>query len=109
MIYNSEEFCTVDELGYTGLFDHTKAGATETLVIKDPLINNDLIGGKRASAELLKGGYTERWITLKSTHNEGLKQNDIITYAGFNWIIKEITLSFKAPKLIQTIKGVRYE
>jgi hypothetical protein len=106
-VYKSSEFCTVDTLGYEGLFQHDRG--TETLVVKDNLINEATIAEERARVELLLGGYSERWVTIKSTHTLNLTQNKIITLNATNWIVKEITLDFNPPRLIQTIKAVRYE
>jgi hypothetical protein len=106
-VYNGEEYCTVDGLGYEALFSHDRG--TETLTVKDNLISDATVAEARARAELLKGGYVERNISITTIQTPNLKQNDIIRFQGVNWIVKEISLQFKVPKLIQTIKGVRYE
>jgi len=104
--FNSETYCD-RQTSYQGLFEHNRG--IGTIIIKDNLITSSIIGQARARSELLKGGYAERWITLQTIHIDGLKQNDIITAKGFNWIIKEISFNFSTPVLNVTIKGVRYE
>jgi len=104
--YNSETYCD-RQTSYQGLFEHDRGDGS--IIIKDNLITSAEIGQARARSELLKGGYAERWITLQTVHINGLKQNDIITVKGFNWIIKEISFNFNVPVLSVTIKGVRYE
>ena len=106
--YVSENSCSaVIDNGYEGLFQHDRG--TSQIVVKDPLLTSEAVATERAKAELLKGGYVERWIRITSVHTAGLKQNDIISFNGVYWLVKEITLSFQAPKLVQTIKGLRYE
>ena len=107
-VFKSNEYCSLSNSGYEGLFTHTSTG-TEQIIIKDNLLSDAIVAEARAKAEFLKGGYTERWIDIRSIYISGLKQNDIIKFKGINWIIKEISFDFKAPELIQTIKGVRYE
>jgi len=104
--FNSVNYCSSSSV-YQGLFAHERG--TETITVKDNLITNQEVATARARSELLHGGYVERWITLKCIHIKGLKQNDIIFARGFNWIVKEISLSYSVPKLNITIKGVRYE
>jgi hypothetical protein len=106
-IYKSENVCTIDDLGYEGLFSHDRG--TETLIIKDEFINDATIAQERATSELIKNGFKTRVVNITSVHINNLKQNDIITFQGLNWIVKEIGLTFTPPKLIQKIKGVRYE
>ena len=105
--FKSTEYCSENNNGYEGLFTHDRG--SEQIIIKDNLISDDTVGQARARAELLKGGYVERWVSITKIHTPNLKQNDIITYRGLNWIVKEITLSFTAPVLTQLIKGLRYE
>ena len=103
----SEEYCNLNNNGYEGLFEHDRG--SEQIIINDTLISDSTVAESRARAELIKGGYVERWIVITTVHTSGLKQNDIITVKGLNWIVKEITLNFTSPELKQTIKGVRYE
>ena len=106
--YESENVCTaVIDNGYEGLFEHDRG--TSQIIIKDPLLTSEAVATARATSELLKGGYVERWIRITSAQTGNLKQNDIISFKGVEWLVKEISLEFKAPQLIQTIKGVRYE
>ena len=105
--FTSENYCTVETATYEGLFEHDRG--TEQIVIKDNLIGDATVGEARARAELLKGGYVERWVSITSIQITGLIQNDIISFKGLNWIVKEISLDFTSPKLVQNIKGVRYE
>ena len=106
--YVSENYCELGlENGFEGLFEHDRG--TSQIIVKEPLCTSEAVATERAISELLKGGYVERWIRISSIHIPNLKQNDIISYGGKNWLVKEITLSFNAPKLSQTIKGVRYE
>ena len=106
-VFNSEEYCSLNNSGYEGLFEHDRG--TEQIIIKDNLINDATVASARAKSEFLKGGYVERWVTITGVHIAGLKQNDIVTFKGLNWIVKEISLGFKSPQLTQTIKGLRYE
>jgi len=104
--FKSTNYCSSSSV-YQSLIAHDRG--TETITIKNNLITSQEVATARARSELLHGGYTERWITLKCIHIKGLKQNDIIFARGFNWIVKEISLSYIAPKLEITIKGLRYE
>ena len=109
-IFNSEESClasATNSVGYTGLIEHDRG--TETLIIKDALISDVVVATARAKAEFIKGGYSKRVINILSTHIPTLKQNSVFTYKGVNWFVKYISVSFKAPKLLQTTIGVRYE
>ncbi len=106
-VFTGVEYCQANNRGYEGLFEHDRG--TEQIIINDNLVSDETVATARAKAELLKGGYVERWVNITSTHIANLKQNDIITFKGLNWIVKEISLSFNPPKLVQTIKGVRYE
>lgn len=106
--YVSENYCeTSDGNAYEGLFEHDRG--TSQITLKEPLLTSLAVASARARAELLKGGYVERWIRITSVHIAGLKQNDIIFFGGAYWLVKEITLDFTAPTLTQTIKGLRYE
>ena len=106
--YTSENVCSLEvENGYEGLFEHDRG--TSQIVVKDPLLTSEAVATERAKYELLTGGYVERWIRITSVYTGALKQNDIVEFDGVLWLVKEISLSFKAPKLVQTIKGVRYE
>ncbi len=105
--FEGKQTCITNLTRYEGLFTHDRG--TETLVIKDPLITDPAIAADRAKSEFLKGGYSERWISITTLAVVGLKQNDIVSFAGEQWIVKEIALSFSPPVLLQTIKGVRYE
>lgn len=105
--FDGEQTCATNLTRYEGMFTHDRG--TETVVIKDPLITTHAVAEERAKSEFLKGGYSERWISLTSLAIPNLKQNDVILFAGEKWIVKEIALSFDVPVLLQTIKGVRYE
>lgn len=105
--FTSTEYCSTENNDYEGLFQHDRG--TEQLIVKDNLLTSETVAQARARAELLKGGYKERWITIRTIHTPNLKQNDIIEYDGLNWIVKEISLSFNPPRLEQTVKGLRYE
>lgn len=105
--FKSENICSNEVIGYQGLFRHDRG--SEQIIIKDPLINSEAVATARAKAELLEGGYVEKVISFRSVYIPSLKQNDIVSVKGKSWIIKEISLEFNPPTLIQTIKGVRYE
>lgn len=107
MVFSGSKYCTLQINSYTGLFEHTRG--SETVTIKDPMITSSVVAQERAKAELIKGGYSERWISIITIFTPNLKQNDIISYKGENWIVKEISLTFTTPTLMQSIKGVRYE
>lgn len=108
MEYQSVNVCTLEiENGYEGLFEHDRG--TERITVKDPLLTSEAVASARATSELLKGGYVERWINITSVYTGNIVQNDIIEYQGEQWLVKEISISFQAPKLIQNIKGLRYE
>ena len=106
-VYNSENVCDNLSVGYEALFRHDRG--TEVVVVNDSLINDEAVATARATAEFIKGGYVEKVVNITSIFIPTLKQNDIFTFKGVNWIAKEIALSFQAPKLIQVTKGVRYE
>ena len=106
-VFTSEDYCSTTNTGYEGLFTHDRG--SEEIVIKDTMITDAIVGEARARAEFLKGGYAERWVSINSIHILNLKQNDIISFKGINWIIKEISLDFTSPRLIQQIKGLRYD
>lgn len=106
--FTSITYCTTQaKSAYQGLFKHERGVAKS--VIKDSLITSQEVGYARARAELLKGGYAERWVSIQSVFIPGLKQNDIIEFKGLNWIVKEISLNYTPPELVMTIKGLRYE
>ena len=106
--FKSENYCSlITDNGYEGLFQHDRG--TSQIVIKDQLLTSVAVATERAKAELLKGGYVERWIRITSVYTGDIQQNDIVSFNGVMWLVKEISFSFKAPKLKQTIKGVRYE
>jgi hypothetical protein len=105
--FTSEQYCTISKTAYQGLFEHDSG--IGSITVKDDLITTLEVGTARARAELLKGGYAERWVSFQAIHINGIKQNDIINFKGINWIVKEIGLSFKPPTLVMSIKGVRYE
>lgn len=106
-VFTSEEYCSLNNTGYEGLFEHDRG--TELIIVNDKLISDATVASARAKAEFLKGGYSEWWVDIRSVHIAGLKQNDIISFKGILWIVKEVSLDFKSPQLIQTIKGLRYE
>jgi len=101
------DYCSDGLFKYTGVFTHNKIG--NDLYINDSLITDELVGRQRATSELIKGGYITREISLTTDYMPTLKQNDIISFKGVKWIVKEITISYKPPELLQTIKGVRYD
>ena len=109
MTFRGEQFCDIDSVNneYSGLFEHDMG--TSLIVVNDSLITDENVGLLRATAELIKGSYAEKWITLETLHTPHLKQNDVFIFKGAKWIVKEISLSFRIPELSQTIKGVRYE
>ncbi len=104
--FTSEAYCD-KQTAYQGLFQHDRGDSTIT--INDTLITTEDVAYARARAELLAGGYAEKWVTISCVHIAGLKQNDIISFKGQNWLVKEISLLFSPPKLTMTIKGLRYE
>ena len=106
-IIKGESFCTIDELGFEALYAHDRG--TEDLIVKDDLIIEATVAVERAKSELVKNGYREVKVSIQSTHIVNLTQNELINFQGKVWIIKELSLSFQPPVLIQTIKGVRYE
>ncbi len=105
-VFKSKEYCS-SVTTHQELFQHDRG--IGGVVIKDDLITNSTIAEARAKAELLKGGYAERRVDITTHHVANLKQNDIISFKGANWIIKEISFSFKSPTLLMKIKGLRYE
>jgi len=105
-VYNSVNVCT-EYKGFQALYSHDIG--SEQVIIKDSLISDENVALARAKSELLRGGYTERVVNITTVFTPSLRQNDIISFNGSNWLVKEITLSFNPPKLLQTIKGVRYE
>lgn len=104
--FTSEEYCD-SYVAYEGLFEHDRGDGSIT--VNDSLITTEDVATARARAELLSGGYAERWVSITCIHIPSLKQNDIISFKGLNWIVKEISLSFTPPSLIMTVKGLRYE
>ena len=106
--FKSVNVCdTVTNNAYEALYKHDRG--TIEVVIKEPLVTSEPVAEARAISELLKGGYAERWIRITSAPTGNIIQNDIISFKGVLWLVKEISFSFQAPKLLQTIKGVRYE
>lgn len=97
---------TIDNPTYSGIFEHDRG--TKELVINDNLISSVDVAVARAKSELVKGAYVSKWASLTTTLTPNLKQNDIISFKGFNWIVKEITITFNNPKLLQKLKVVRY-
>jgi len=106
-IFKSINVCINNAIGYEALYRHDRG--SEQVIIKDTMISSSDVAVARAKAEFIKGGYVEKRVTINSIHISSVKQNDIISFKGNNWIVKEISFDFKTPKLIQTIKGVRYE
>ena len=107
MQYTSVNVCELEEGGVEAMYSHDRG--VSRVIIKEPLITSPEVAVQRATSELLKGGYVEQWVQITSTYIADLKQNDIITFKGNNWLVKEIGLNFQSPKLIQTIKGLRYD
>ena len=101
------DYCIDGKKIYSAIYSHNRG--TEDLIINDTLLTDNVVGEQRAIAELIEGAYTKRWVNLTTTFIEELKQNDIISFNGILWIVKEISLSYKPPELIQSIKGVRYD
>jgi len=108
MTFRSSLYCSnnKDKI-YSARFYHDKG--SKRISISDNLITTQEVAQERARAELLKHGYEEKNITIKSIYIKGLKLNDIISFRGKNYIVKEILLDYNPPILLQTIKGVRYE
>lgn len=105
--YNSSEFCTQANLGYEGRYTHDRG--SEVVVVKEPLLNTAELAEERATVELLEGAYSERIVNFSTVHTPTVKINDIVEFKGKLWVVKEISLTFTPPELIQNIKGVRYE
>ena len=49
--FTSEEYCSANNTGYEGLFQHDRG--TEQIIIKDNLISDDIVALARAKAEFL--------------------------------------------------------
>lgn len=107
MVFNSINQCESVAVGWEGLFEHDR-GSTQ-IKVEDTLISSEAVGSARATAELLKGGYDERWVSITSIHIPGIRQNTIVEFKGFKWIVKEVSYSFYKAKLLMTVKGLRYE
>lgn len=105
--FTSKEYCDISQNGLEGYYTHDRG--TKTIILKDGLLNNQASLDARAKAELVNSGYAKRYITLKTIHIPNLKQNDVISYGGFKWIVREISLDVNPPSVVQTIKGLRYE
>ncbi len=107
--FKAESYCDVSNpnTNFEGLYSHDRG--SKLVVIRDNLITDEIVAEERAKAELITGGYAERWLYLKTEYTPKLKQNDIIMFNGKKWIVKEITISYTPPKLTQSIKGLRYE
>ena len=101
------DYCTNSTFKYTGVFTHSVHG--EDLYINDDLITDETVASERARAELVLGGYVTKEIDITTDYIPNLKQNDIISFKGVKWIVKEIIINYKPPELTQTIKGVRYD
>jgi len=101
------DFCKEGLYKYTGAFTHDKNG--DDLYITDTLITDETVASFRAKAELVNGGYTNREINLTTDYIPSLKQNDLIEFKGVKWLVKEISITYNPPELLQTIKGVRYD
>ena len=100
-------YCTDGLFKYTGSFTHDRVG--EDLYISDNLITDENVAKKRAVAELIKGSYVTREVSITTDYLPTLKQNDIIMFKGEKWIVREITISYKSPEITQVIKGIRYD
>jgi len=101
------DYCTNSSSKYTGAFTHAVRG--EDLYINDDLITDETVARERAKAELITGGYVTREISITTDFIPNLKQNDIISFKGVKWIVKEIMINYKSPELTQNIRGVRYD
>jgi hypothetical protein len=104
--YTSINVCS-EATGYEALYEHDRG--TEQVIVKNTLISSADVAEARAISEFLKGGYTKREVSITSYYIPNIKQNDIIAFKGFNWIVKEINYDFNPPELLMKIKGVRYE
>lgn len=93
--------------GYTGIISHNRGD--KELIVNDTLISDQVVANARAKAELIKGAYMEKWVAIQTTFIPNLRQNDIFSFKGVNYIVKELSLDYQPPKLIQNIKGLRYE
>ena len=105
-VFNSRDYYA-DSTLFRGNFKHDIGSGDQK--VSDDLITTQSVAKARAKSELLKNGYKERLITIKSIQIQGLKQNDIISFKGENWIVKEISLDYNPPTLTSTIRGLRYE
>jgi len=104
--FTSESYCD-KQSSFQGLYQHDRGDGSST--INDTLITTGDVAMARARSELLAGGYAERDVSITCVHVKGLKQNDVISFKGILWLIKEISPSYSPPTLLVTIKGARYE
>jgi len=108
MTFRSSLYCNdSNDKIYSARFYQDKG--SKRISVSDNLITTQEVAQERARVELLKSGYEKKVITIKSIYIKGLKLNDIISFRGQNYIVKEILLDYNPPILLQTIKGVRYE
>jgi len=105
--YTSTQYCDGISNAYEAKFAHDRGD--KTIIIRDKLVTTQNVARERARSELLNGGYKKKYITIQTIYVKGLKQNDIISFKGINWIVKEINISYLPPVLTYIIKGLRYE
>jgi len=103
------EYCSssLNSSQYEGVYTHDR-GVAE-VIINDNFITSENIARLRATAELVKGAYSQRTVSFTTIYNKDLKQNDIIRFKGILWIVREIVLKYDTPKLTMQVKGVRYD
>jgi len=103
------EYCSssINSSQYEAVYTHDR-GVSE-VIINDNFVTSEEVARLRAKAELVKGAYSTRSVSITTIYNPNLKQNDIISFKGVLWIVREILLSYNTPTLTMQIKGLRYE
>ena len=103
------EYCSnsLNSSQYEAIYTHDRG--TIEVIINDNFITSEEVARLRAKAELVKGAYSIRTVSITTIYNPNLKQNDIISFKGVLWIVREIILSYDTPTLTMQIKGLRYD
>ena len=83
-------------------------GNTGSMLVSDPLLENEAQATERAMAEFINNSYKIREVKF-TTYRTDITKNMIILVKGVDYIVKGITTTIDAVGIKSLIKAERYE
>jgi len=83
-------------------------GNSGVLTVSDELLDTESRAEERALSEFLKNSYSHNNIVFH-TYRTDLKLNNVINVKGLPYLVKSLTTTIGAAKLVVTVGAKRYD